>query len=554
MKGSTYKRCKCRGDDGKELGAECPRLKRKDGSWNPRHGTWYYRLELDPGPGGKRRTLRRGGFATETAASDALDEAKVKEARTGNADVRVLVGEFLDDWIARRRGLRKSTHGRYSRHIAQYLKPHLGHIELDKLRVRHLDDMFAAIEADNDRIEVERDRRRALRQAVWEARQTGDREARDTALTEIAELPPPRRPVGASTRAQIRATLRAALSDAARQELVTVNVAKLIRMGAGRRPKPVVWTPDRVRVWSDAYTAALDEAGEPAGSRSTRAFKLWRSLPRPSKVMVWTPEQTGVFLDAATHYRLYALYHLMTFAGLRRGETCGLEWPDVDLDARELSLFIQIVHITYAEVEESDLKSEGSKDTIPIDAATTQVLRTWRAQQREEQMAWGRDAWVQSGKVFTRENGEPLHPDHVSAEFQAIAFEAGLPPIRLHDLRHGTATLMLAAGADMKLVQAQLRHSSITLTADVYTSVLPDVAREAVEGGAALVPRAAAAGSPSTVGLPSGSHGESAGDVTPIKGAKPQVKASRMPRPKAPGSGSPSLSSTTANVSDGDRR
>ncbi|MES9609260.1 tyrosine-type recombinase/integrase [Actinomadura sp. NPDC000929] len=212
--------------------------------------------------------------------------------------------------------------------------------------------------------------------------------------------------------------------------------------------------------------------------------------------MVWTPEQTGAFLDAAAKYRLYALYHLMTFAGLRRGETCGLEWADVDLDARELSLYIQIVHITYAGVEEADLKSDGSKGTIPFDTATGQVLRAWRAQQREERLAW-----VQSGKVFTRENGERLHPDHASAEFQAIAFTAGLPSIRLHDLRHGE--LMLAGGADMKLVQAQLRHSSIVLTADTYTSVLPDVAREAVEGGAAMVPRAAAAGSASTSGLPS---------------------------------------------------
>ncbi|MGI5423134.1 tyrosine-type recombinase/integrase, partial [Actinomadura luteofluorescens] len=543
MKGSTYKRCKCRGDDGKELGADCPKLRRKGGSWNPRHGVWYFRLELDPGPGGKRRTLRRGGFATEAAASEALDEAKAKEARGGNAQQKILVSEFLDDWIARRRGLRKSTHGRYSRHIATYLKPHLGHIELDKLRVRHLDDMFAAIEADNDRITTERERRRALRQQVWEARQARDSAARDRALAEIAELPPPRRPVGASTRAQIRATLRAALSDAARQELVTVNVAKLIRMGSGRRPKPVVWSPDRVRVWSDTYTEALEAAGEPADSQSTRAFKLWRSLPRPSRVMVWTPEQTGAFLDAAAGYRLYALYHLMTFAGLRRGETCGLEWTDVDLDARELSLYLQIVHITYAEVEESDLKTEGSKDTIPIDTATAQVLRTWRAQQREERLAWG-EAWVQSGKVFTRENGAPLHPDHVSAEFQAITFTAGLPPIRLHDLRHGTATLMLAGGADMKLVQAQLRHSSIALTADTYTSVLPDVAREAVEGGAALVPRAAAAGSASTAGLPSGSPPTQGGDVTPLNRANQQVKASRMPRPPAPKDRAPGLSST----------
>lgn len=548
MKGSTYKRCKCRDDDGKEFGAQCPKLRRKDGSWNPRHGTWYYRLELDAGPGGKRRTLRRGGFESETAAIAAMDDAKAKEARGGNPQSKITVGEFLDEWITNHRTLARSTRGSYTGHIKHYLKPLIGHIELDKLRVKDLTGMFNAIEAENDRIRTEGDRRRQLRQAVWEAGQTGDSAARDAALAEIAELPPPRRPVSASTMRQVRATLRSALSDAVLLGHTTVNVAKMLRMSSGKRSKAMVWSPDRVETWQAAYAAALEDAGEPAGSRTTRAFKLWRALPRPSRVMVWTPDQTGRFLDTAANYRLYALYHMLTFAGLRRGEACGLGWADVDLDAREVSLHTQIVHITYSSIEETPLKSDGSADTIPIDSMTAQVLKTWRAQQREEQMAWGREAWVQSGKVFTRENGETLHPDHVSAEFQAIAFEAGLPPIRLHDLRHGAATLMLAAGADMKLVQAQLRHSSITLTADIYTSVLPEVARDAVEASAALVPRAAAAGAASTDGLPTGSHDGSPREVTPLPTEKSQVRASKMPRPGSPKSRSRSISSTTGSA------
>jgi integrase len=74
--------------------------------------------------------------------------------------------------------------------------------------------------------------------------------------------------------------------------------------------------------------------------------------------------------------------------------------------------------------------------------------------------------------VFTHEDGTPLNPAHATARFEWIAFEAGLPPIRLHDLRHGAATIAHAAGADLKAIQAMLRHSSITITADTYTSVL----------------------------------------------------------------------------------
>jgi integrase len=98
-----------------------------------------------------------------------------------------------------------------------------------------------------------------------------------------------------------------------------------------------------------------------------------------------------------------------------------------------------------------------------------------------------------------------LHPSTLSKQFDRLSFEAGLPRIRLHDLRHGAATLALAAGVDMKVISAMLRHSSTGITADIYTSVLPDVARNAAEAVVAMVPRKTAGGESGTFGLPSGS-------------------------------------------------
>jgi hypothetical protein len=92
--------------------------------------------------------------------------------------------------------------------------------------------------------------------------------------------------------------------------------------------------------------------------------------------------------------------------------------------------------------------------------------------------------------VFTNLNGDPMAPDRLSRTFKKLATLAGLPPIRLHDLRHGAATLALAAGADLRTVQDQMGHSSIVLTADTYISVLPEVARAAAEKVAALILRA----------------------------------------------------------------
>jgi integrase len=102
------------------------------------------------------------------------------------------------------------------------------------------------------------------------------------------------------------------------------------------------------------------------------------------------------------------------------------------------------------------------------------------------------DAWNDSGFEFTDQTGSPLHPADVTSAFHMIAYLAGLPPIRLHDLRHGAATLLLAAGHDMKVVQETLGLSSITIAADTYTSVLPQLARKSAEDVAALIRPAAA--------------------------------------------------------------
>ncbi|MEU1076553.1 MULTISPECIES: tyrosine-type recombinase/integrase [unclassified Streptomyces] len=104
---------------------------------------------------------------------------------------------------------------------------------------------------------------------------------------------------------------------------------------------------------------------------------------------------------------------------------------------------------------------------------------------------WG-TAWVETERVFTKENGEMLHPANVTQQFIEVYEEIGLPPVRLHDLHHGAATLARAGGADLKAIQEMLGHSSITTTADTYTSLLPEADLAVAEAAAQLVPRARA--------------------------------------------------------------
>ncbi|BBH66469.1 hypothetical protein ACTI_31540 [Actinoplanes sp. OR16] len=211
-------------------------------------------------------------------------------------------------------------------------------------------------------------------------------------------------------------------------------------------------------------------------------------------------------------------------SGLRRGEACGLRWEDVDLRGRTMTVAIQLVD-NDGEVAESEPKSDAGNRMVALDVVTVSVLRSHRLRQQEAQLKAG-EAWLDSGRVFTQANGAWVEPDWLSDHFDRLVRRSELPPIRLHDLRHGAATLALAAGVDMKVVQDMLGHSSYALTSDTYTSVLPEVAQSAAEAAARLIPRQKAK---KTAGLTSGSQTPG----TPAKGSprartnskKQQVKA-----------------------------
>lgn len=501
MKGTTYKRCRCRDAAGVDVGATCPRLRRKDGTWNPRHGTWAYRLELEPGPGGKRRTPRKSGFASEAEAQEALDDAKEKARRGINVAKKTLLRDEFDSWLKGKKKTRSNTNRGYESIGRVHLKPHLGHIEIGKLRVDHVNKMFDAIDAQNELTIAANEERALLRAHARKAGRARDYAARREALAQIADLPAWKKPTGAVTQQRIRDCLRNFLNATIAEGLISVNVAALAELPEAKKSRPIVWTTERVEAWRASYRERVEQAREEADG-PVDLFGIWFTTPRPSRVMVWAPEHTGVFLDHAERHRLYAAYHLIAFTGLRRGETCGAGWPDLGLETAVLAVRTQLVQLGW-KVQEEQPKTDASDASVALDKGTLAALRAHRKRQAADQLEWG-DGWVESGKIFTREDGAALHPATLTIQFYRLAYEAGLPPIRLHDLRHGAATLALAAGVDIKVVSAMLRHSSTTITADLYTSVLPDVAREAAEAVAAMVPRRAVQGKSRTGGHPGG--------------------------------------------------
>ncbi len=174
-------------------------------------------------------------------------------------------------------------------------------------------------------------------------------------------------------------------------------------------------------------------------------------------------------------------------SGCRRGELLALRWCDLDLDSGTLRVARSLERVTVAspkrtryELRFKEPKTKQSRRTIALPSFALERLRRHRLDQAERFMATGAGRPNGSTLVFERE-GLPWNPNTFGATFAGMADEAGLPRVRLHDLRHSFASLLLVGGADLKTVSTALGHSTIGVTTDVYAHVSPAMLQGAAE-------------------------------------------------------------------------
>ncbi|MFJ3611057.1 tyrosine-type recombinase/integrase [Streptomyces hydrogenans] len=192
----------------------------------------------------------------------------------------------------------------------------------------------------------------------------------------------------------------------------------------------------------------------------------------------WSLDETLDFLAAARKDPLYAAFVLAIALGFRRGEVVGLRWENVDLDKREIRVRTQRQRVA-GEVYEDDPKGRRRKQTLPLPSICVAPLRWQRLKQAAARERAG-EKWTETGYVFTTRTGQPIEPRNLYRSFTRVAKNAGLRVVRLHDARHGTATLLTAAGVPPRVVMEILGHSQIAVTMNVYTHVVQDTQREAV--------------------------------------------------------------------------
>jgi integrase len=238
--------------------------------------------------------------------------------------------------------------------------------------------------------------------------------------------------------------------------------------------------PNTVRRVHTLVHKALDDAVRKGDvTRNVASYADQPPVPR-SEMQVWWPEQTRAFLEHVTTDRLAAAWLLFCTTGMRRSEVCGLKWTALDLDAGRLEVVRTLVMVGRKPVLVEDTKSASSRRAIDLDPATAAALKAHRARQLHERLAFGA-AWTDTGLVFTREDGVLLRPEWVSKRFQQLAADAGLPRIRLHDLRHSYASAALEAGAKVEVLSKRLGHSKISITQDIYLHVRETADREVAD-------------------------------------------------------------------------
>ena len=201
------------------------------------------------------------------------------------------------------------------------------------------------------------------------------------------------------------------------------------------------------------------------------------------KSATWSPEQVKLFLDEARADRLAAAWMLAATTGMRRGEVLGLKWEDIDLGTGWLSVR-QTVVVVDGQATLSTPKTDAGSRSIHLTPQAVAALRAHRTRQLEERLALG---LPKVEMVFTDINGHYINPNAFTRRFVTLSKAAGLPVIRLHDLRHSVATILLQRRVPVRIVSEVLGHANTAITDDIYSHVIPSM-KEEVSGalGAAV--------------------------------------------------------------------
>ena len=225
------------------------------------------------------------------------------------------------------------------------------------------------------------------------------------------------------------------------------------------------------------HRALEDAVKDGLVARNVASLAKAPRIERRDMQQVLTVEEAKKLLDVARDASLDVLLLVALTAGMRRGELLALQWSDVDFGNGTLFVHRTVARVTGRGLVVGEPKSKSGRRRIVLPLVAVDALKEHRVRQQEMKLAAGSD-WQDGDIVFCRKNGTFFEPNTMGEKLDRLLVQAGFPHMRFHDLRHSAATILLAAGVHPKIVQERLGHSSVAITLDVYSHVLPSMQQE----------------------------------------------------------------------------
>jgi integrase len=166
-----------------------------------------------------------------------------------------------------------------------------------------------------------------------------------------------------------------------------------------------------------------------------------------------------------------SMIKLFVYSGLRRGEMCGLEWDDIDFCNNLITVRRSSQYVLSKGIFTKETKTETSDRTIKLPTQAFEILKEYRIWQTVERLKYGRE-WEDHNRLFTQEDGKPIHPDTITGWFRDFIAKTDLPKISIHSLRHTNITLLIAAGVPLRTVSYRAGHAQTSTTANIYSHAI----------------------------------------------------------------------------------
>lgn len=344
----------------------------------------------------------------------------------------------------------------------------LGHIRLDRLQPRQLLSFYSNLAEDDVRLDTKYTLRADLKQLLKE------RDMTQAKLSHVSRVSP--------------STIESAVSGGNVNAVSAEKISRALNLSQDELFSPVKkegLSGKTLLHYHRFLSAMLETAVQWQYISSNPCARV--KPPRASHTETAYLDETQVAqllqaLDGEPpQYRTVVLLLLNT--GLRRGELCGLEWTDVDLEHGILSVRRNSLYLPGRGVYTDTPKTKSSARTIKLPSSCIPLLKQHRDWQEEYRASLG-DQWHESGRIFTSADGSPIHPDTLTSWFSNFIKRHGLPKVTLHGLRHTNASLLIAAGTNIRTVSGRLGHAQTSTTANIYAHVIQSadaIAAEALE-------------------------------------------------------------------------